>query len=129
MQQPIPQRLVSDQALVIVGPQGSGKKLLAQQLAKKHAPYEEVDIERVLDEYLFHGVLKSTPRTLIIDGFAQSPTEDSPYLPTSQDRRFNVFTMPPGWMPQREPHIVYSSGHADALGPKNNDRRFWPVTA
>ncbi|MDZ4282786.1 MAG: AAA family ATPase [Hydrogenophaga sp.] len=61
-----------DTALVIVGPQGCGKSLLARELAAKAGVYVELDISELSDEGMRKAVLSRMPKTLIVNGLPRT---------------------------------------------------------
>lgn len=55
-------------ALVLVGPQGSGKTLLARKLASQLGIFVHVDVSEVEDRKVFKRVLDSVVSTVIVEG-------------------------------------------------------------
>lgn len=55
-------------ALVITGPQGCGKSLLARELAEAHGAYAELDIGFIGSRFEWSSVLRERPETIVIEG-------------------------------------------------------------
>lgn len=56
------------QALIIVGPEGSGKTLLARQIANQYGHFKEVDPHKVFTSYFGLGeAMAGNPKTLIMN--------------------------------------------------------------
>lgn len=60
-------------ALVLLGPQGSGKSLLARKLAQANGTFAEIAADHLSDE--FSRALAAEPRTLIVDCAPKAPRD------------------------------------------------------
>ncbi|MFV5212815.1 VapE domain-containing protein [Azonexus caeni] len=56
------------QALVLVGPQASGKTTLARQIATRNGAFVEVELMEFMRRRGIDNTLASEPKTVIIDG-------------------------------------------------------------
>ena len=56
-------------ALIIVGPQGSGKTLHAHKIAAAHGAYTEGAIDDLFTHAGLHSLLASEPASVVIEGF------------------------------------------------------------
>lgn len=61
-------RLLPRQALVIVGPQGSGKATLARVTAAQYGTFTVCEFERLAGYFGLHRVLAERPATVIVEG-------------------------------------------------------------
>ena len=62
-------QLEQGKALIITGPQGSGKTTLARQIASENGSFIEVDGSVLLDKHRFHEAIKGGMGTVIVDEF------------------------------------------------------------
>ena len=60
--------LKKGQALILVGPQGSGKTTLARQIAARNGTYAEIDAWGMEHHFGLWRALLNQPDTLIVDG-------------------------------------------------------------
>lgn len=118
-------QLERGKALVIVGPQGSGKSVLARSIARQYGKFQEVELGVNFD-FQLRDALNGRVKTLIIDG---EPSRDElvqiKAMVTSPTTRINVpFSKTVRTVPT--PLLVFCSGSTDWLG-ADGGRRFTVV--
>ncbi len=119
-------QLERGKALVIVGPEGSGKSVLARSIAMHYGKFQEVELGVNFD-FQLRDALNGRVKTLIIDG--EPSDHDRALLKsliTSPATSIRVpFSKTVRTVPT--PHLIFCSGSTDWLG--DSDRRFTIVHA
>lgn len=117
-------KLEKGRALVLVGPQGCGKSLIAREIAKQHGSYKEVDADVLENSFELGEALSSEPRTVVVDGIPTSVATMRllKSLITSNEVVCERRGLEPKTVPA--PNFIFCSGDADALGHDLGDRRF-----
>lgn len=109
------------QALVITGPQGCGKSILAREIAAAHGTFEEVDAIRMGEHLGLSTAMEGEPKTLIVDGIPKMSKAEIKALITSQTILVNrKFKMSKEVSTQ---NFIFCSGDANPIPLEADDRR------
>jgi len=121
-------QLERGKALVIVGPQGSGKNVLARSLARQYGKLQEITSGVIFFDSQLRHALAGRISTLIIDGepFRDELAQLKSMLTSTTTRIRVPYTQVVKKVPT--PHLIFCSDSADWLG-ADNGRRFTVVHA
>jgi hypothetical protein len=64
--------LTPGRALILVGPGGCGKSMLAREVAARYGEFREATLDRILSYFDRGGLLASEPAVVIVDGFPRT---------------------------------------------------------
>lgn len=115
-------QLKHGQALVITGPQGSGKTSLAREIAAAHGAFAEIDATRLNTDLGLAEAMQSAPKTLIVNGIPKMSAAAIKELIASKTVRVNRKFQTPKEV--ATPNFIFCSGHADPMPIGEGDRRF-----
>ena len=122
-------KLEKGKALVITGPEGSGKSTKAREIAAAHGTYAECAFGDVADR---HGgrfglsrVMDGKPATVIVEGFEPGEADDLKPL----------IALPEMWIEKRgenpvrvpTPNFIFCTGSKEPLNLGARDRRFMVI--
>lgn len=109
-------------ALVLVGPQGCGKSLLARKLAADAGSFVEIDVDDL--ESPFTDYLADEPATCIVDGFPRThhTRERLKAMISSPTAPLDRKGMPRQF--RKAPNFIFCTSDADALRLHPNERLF-----
>lgn len=114
-------------ALIIAGPQGSGKTRLAEEIAAKYGLCIQIDLTTFLSVSALNDVLRARPATLIVDGFpsTEKALNRVKEVITSPQMTVHIKFGPP--IAITTPHLIFCSGNTH-LWSEYEGRRFHIVT-
>jgi energy-coupling factor transporter ATP-binding protein EcfA2 len=119
--------LTKGQALVLVGPQGSGKTTIARAIAAQYGPYVEVSALSINTHSGLSAALQTEPNTIIIEGWPTPETalEEIKKMLGSEKTMCNPKFKEPRLV--KSPLVIICSQVEGSLFIEQNDRRFWAV--
>lgn len=118
-------KFIPGQALVIVGPQGSGKSMMARAIASAYGRYSEVDINEIKTKRGLDEVLFSEPATVIVDGFFAT-SELGAWLSTKSVLASEKLAVKhyAATKEVKTPNFIFCTNDADFLPDPSGTRRF-----
>lgn len=118
--------LTKGQALVLVGPQGCGKTIMSERIAKKHGSFIRIDSCELDHDHALAAAISSEPDTVIVEGLPSNETAlvRVKSLITANEVAIRL----PGQKPRtvKAPNFIFCSGAADPI-PHIDHRRFFVV--
>lgn len=114
------------QALVLVGPQASGKTTLARTIAARHGAFVEVELLHLMRRRYIDNALANEPKTVIIDGLPA--TESDFYRIKSLITSETTFIRSADNVQPRQvktPNFIFCTGEADPFFDRS--RRFFVI--
>ena len=117
--------LKKGQALVIQGPQGSGKTVLARKIAERYGSFIEIDAYQLKTRRDLNDLLEKGVSTVICD---EIPEE----IKVQSFLKLLIKSKPSWWKHGKPklvnvPNFIFCTGNPSPL--PGNDRRFWVVDA
>jgi len=115
-------------ALVLAGPQGSGRTSAAIEAAKPMGTYKVCDFARLCTPFGLSDAMREKPRTLIVDNVPASVGGHMDRLKgliTSKTMMVDRKMQEPEQV--KTPNFIFITGAANPLSLDGNDRRFMVV--
>lgn len=119
-------KLKKGKALIICGPQGSGKTLLAEVIAKKHGTYKVVDASMLRDRFNA-SIFTDNPDTVIVDEFVATEKNLEAIMPLIKNEKVIVHEKYKSPIEASTPNFIFVTGDKDALPLDVSERRFMVV--
>lgn len=117
-------KLKRGQALVITGPQGREKNLLARQIAAHHGTFTEIDAHEIETPFGIGRALTTNPETLIVDGFPEKKETIDKIKAWITGGVIVCQRKYQESLPIDSPNIIFLSGDADSLQLTEQDKQF-----
>lgn len=123
-------QIPNGQALLICGPQGCGKTLLARAIAQQYGPFQQTDVDVIRSPEAIERAMREGIKTLIVEEC------DAEYLRCQlpahlkaaiTDERIPVKLDGKTLTMERPPRFIFCSGYVDAIRLDSRDRRFFVV--
>lgn len=112
------------QALVIAGPQGCGKSILARKIAEKYGAFIETDAHQLETRRGLNDLMASAPRTVICDGFPDKEEMRMRLKALITAKTIKVEPKRGALKIVNAPNFIFCTGDADPLPRITDDRRF-----
>lgn len=119
-------KLKKGKALVICGPQGSGKTLLAEVIAKKHGTYKVVGAGMLCDRFSA-SIFTDNPDTVIVDEFIATEESLAVVMPLIKNEKVLVHQQCKSPMEANTPNFIFVTGDKDSIPLDVSERRFMVV--
>lgn len=112
------------QALVICGPQGSGKTTLARKIAARHGTYAQIDALQLTGHFGLGDALSGETKTLIVDGIPESRKALKEIRAALTNETITIHQRYQNPKIVKSPNFIFCSGAENPLPWDAQDRRF-----